>query len=176
MPIGTYNHPLLGEVTFRTRQPIWVRGDHITFIDGFDPATEVTEVTIPQLRNIPGSNRGKLGFHRKAHAQIQMVFADIERLDLMRFVRTCAGSFNARLRKPTSGALSKLPSNHSFGLAIDLNADDGSLGDSVAPVAPVFEALGFKWGKDFNDPMHFEVDEFIEDPESVSAHLAAIMR
>jgi hypothetical protein len=80
------------------------------------------------------------------------------------------------LRKPTDGSLSKLPSNHAFGIAIDLNADDGSLGKSVAPVAPVFEALGFKWGISFRDLMHFEVEEFIENPDSVSAQIAAHLK
>jgi hypothetical protein len=57
-------------------------------------------------------------------------------------------------------------------IAIDLNPDDKVLGASVAPVAPVFEALGFKWGKSLNDPMHFEIEEFIDDPDPIAAHLA----
>ena len=57
--------------------------------------------------------------------------------------------------KPTSGKLRKLTSNHAFGISINLNADDGSLGALVAPVAVVFEEMGFKSGKAFGDPMHF---------------------
>jgi hypothetical protein len=83
---------------------------------------------------------------------------------------------NFRLKKPTNGSLSKTPSNHAFGIAMDLNSDDGSLGASVAPVAPVFEAQGFKWGISFHDPMHFEVEEFIESPEAASPHLAAHLK
>ena len=128
------------------------------------------------MKGIPGSNGGKLRFHKEAHAQLLTAFADIERLNLLKHIKTCAGSLNFRLRKPISGALSKLPSNHAFGIAIDLNADDGSNGGSVAPVAPVFEALGFNWGISFNDPMHFEVEEFIEDPDSVSGPLAAHLK
>jgi hypothetical protein len=131
---------------------------------------------VPQLKGIPGSNNGKLKFHKKGHAQLLQAFDDIERLGLLKHIKTCAGSLNFRLRKPTSGVLSKLPSNHAFGIAIDLNADDGSLGGSVAPVAPVFEALGFLWGKAFNDPMHFEVEEFLDPPISSAPHLAAIMK
>jgi hypothetical protein len=108
--------------------------------------------------------------------RLLMAFADIERLDLLKHIKTCAGSVNFRLRKPINGSLSKLPSNHAFGIAIDLNADDGSNGASVAPVAPVFEALGFTWGVAFNDPMHFEVEEFIENPDSVSPHLAVAVK
>lgn len=94
---------------------------------------------------------------------------DIERLGLLKHIKTCAGSLNFRLRKPTNGALSKTPSNHAFGIAIDLNSDDGSLGESVAPVAPVFQKLWFVWGKSFADPMHFEVARFINHPRSVAS-------
>jgi hypothetical protein len=166
MPDGTFVHPLFGSVRFRTAHSTWVRGDSITFLSGFD-THDIQPVTVPQLANVPGSNRGRLSFHKRAHAQVLAVFADIERLGLLHHIKTCAGALNFRLRKPTSGALSKLPSNHAFGIAIDLNADDGSLGASVAPVAPIFEAFKFKWGKSFNDPMHFEVEGFIDHPRTI---------
>ena len=175
MPTSSFNHPLFGKVRFRTNSPVWIRGDAITFISGFD-VDDITQVFIPQLENIPGANKGKLRFHKRGHAQLIAAFDDIERLKLMKHIKTCAGSLNFRLRKPISGALSKLPSNHAFGIAIDLNSDDGSNGGSVKPVAPVFEALGFKWGIEFNDPMHFEIEEFIDEPDSVSAHLAAHLK
>ena len=170
MPRATYNHPLFGAVEFETKQPIWVRGDQISFISGFD-TSEIKDVIIPQLKKVHGSNNGKLKFHERAHNQLLMVFEDIEKLGLMKFINSCAGSLNFRLRKPVHGALSKLPSNHAVGIAIDLNADDKALGASVAPVAPVFQALGFKWGIEFDDPMHFEVEEFIPNPISVAKHL-----
>lgn len=175
MPTSSFVHPLFGTVRFRTDHPVWIRGDHISFISGFD-ISDITEVFIPQLRHIPGSNHGKLQFHERGQAQLLAAFRSIEALDLLKHVRTCAGSLNFRLRKPTSGALSKLPSNHAFGIAIDLNSDDGSNGGSVAPVAPVFEALGFRWGIEFNDPMHFEVEEFVDDPDAISPHLAAHLK
>jgi hypothetical protein len=170
MPESSFDHPLFGHVRFRTAHQAWLRGDDITFISGFDIG-DITSVSIPQLKNIPGSHGGKLMFHKRAHAQLVEVFANLERLDLMKHIKTCAGSLNFRLRRPTSGALSKLPSNHAFGIAIDLNADDGSNGASVAPVAPVFEALGFKWGISFSDPMHFEVEEFVDAPHAISTSL-----
>jgi hypothetical protein len=46
-----------------------------------------------------------------------------------------------------------------------LNEDDPGFGDSVAPVAPVFQSFGFTWGKAFNDPMHFEINRFFSAPE-----------
>ena len=88
----------------------------------------------------------------------------IQAQGLLHHVRTCAGTVNVRLRKSTGSALSKLPSNHAFGIAIDLNEEDPGFGESVAPVAPIFQALGFTWGKAFNDPMHFEVGALLTSP------------
>lgn len=172
MPESTYTHPLFGLVRFKTATPDrWVRGDRITFLAGFD-TSEIRAVTVPQLAAIPGSHAGRLQFHSRAHAQLLMVFSDLDKLGLMKHVKTCAGSLNFRLKKPLSkkpphNIISKEPSNHAFGIAIDLNADDGSNGATVAPLAPVFEALGFRWGASFNDPMHFEVVRFVDAPKSV---------
>jgi hypothetical protein len=174
MPEATFVHPLFGSVRFRTAHSTWLRGDKITFLSGFD-TSNIQPVTIPQLAHVPGSNHGTLRFHKRAHDQVLAVFADIERLGLLNHIKTCAGALNFRLRKPVSGALSKLPSNHAFGIAIDLNADDGSLGASVAPVAPVFEAFKFKWGKSFNDPMHFEVENFVDHPRSIVQDVAIVL-
>ena len=174
MPLGQYVHPLFGLVEFETKNKTkWVRGDGITFTKGFNPA-EVTTVIIPQLAGIPGAHGGKLSFHNRGHKQLLNTFADIERMGLLHHIKTCAGSLNMRLKKPTSGALSKQPSNHAFGIAIDLNSDDGSLGSSVAPVAPVFQANGFKWGISFNDPMHFEIESFIDNPKPVATQVKVV--
>ena len=173
MPESTFVHPLFGSVRFKTAHATWVRGDKITFLSGFNVA-DIEPVTVPQLAHVPSDN-GHLRFHKRARAQLLAVFADIEALGLLPTIKTCAGALNFRLRKPTSGALSKLPSNHAFGIAIDLNADDGSLGASVAPVAPIFQAFKFKWGKAFNDPMHFEVEAFVDHPRSVVQDVAVIL-
>ena len=164
MPQGNFDHTLFGHVTFRTVNAEWKRGDKIVFTSGFD-TNDVTKVLVPQLREIPGSNGGKLRFHKRAHEQLLAVFNLIEKRGQLEIITSCGGAFNPRLRKPTSGALSKWPSNHAFGTAIDLNEDDPGFGDSVAPVAPVFEAFGFLWGKSFNDPMHFEVQRFMSTEE-----------
>jgi hypothetical protein len=164
MPESSFHHPLFGLVKFRTVSPVWKRGDGIVFLSGFDVG-DVTPVFIPQLKTIPGSSEGRLRVHKRAHEQLLAVFKLIETRGQLHFVKTCAGTLNARLRKPTSGSLSKLPSNHAFGIAIDLNEGDSGFGDSVAPVAPIFQAFGFTWGKAFNDPMHFEVNRFLNHEE-----------
>lgn len=163
MPESSFAHPLFGPIRFRTASSQWIRGDAISFISGFDSA-DITPLQIPQLAGISGAHGGQLGFHRRGHAQLLAAFAAIEAQGLLHHIKTCAGTVNRRLRRPVGGGLSKLPSNHAFGIAIDLNADDGSLGGSVAPVAPVFEAHGFTWGKAFNDPMHFEVNQWMAAP------------
>lgn len=163
MPTGEYNHPLFGLVRFRTKtQNKWVRGDAITFISGFD-TSEVIEITVPQLADVQGGNGGKVRFHKRGKKQLISAFADIEKLNLLKHITQTAGAFNQRLKKPTSGALSKEPSNHSFGIAVDLNSNDGCNGCTTAPVASVFIQHGFKWGKSFNDPMHYEITKFIDN-------------
>ena len=164
MPEGGFDHTLFGHVRFRTVSPRWKLGDKIVFIGGFDQS-DVTQVFVPQLKDVPGSNRGRLPFHKRAQEQLLAVFDLIEKRGQLHFIKTCGGTFNPRLRRPTSGRLSTLPSNHAFGTAIDLNEDDPGFGASVAPVAPAFEALGFIWGKKFNDPMHFEVERFLSPAE-----------
>lgn len=166
MPEGTFDHPLFGLIKFRTANlKKWIRGDKIVFISGFDES-EISPITIPPLGNIEGAHQGRLRFHQRGHAQLLHVFEEIQGSGLLHHIKSCAGSLNQRLRKPVGGGLSKLPSNHAFGIAIDLNSDDGSLGASVAPVAPIFQAHGFTWGQSFNDPMHFEVNRFLANDET----------
>jgi Transglycosylase SLT domain/D-alanyl-D-alanine carboxypeptidase len=160
MPAGTYEHPLLGKVAFKTKSATWVRGDPITFTSGFDPSTEVEIVEIPQLKNVAGASGGRFRFHLRAHAQLRAAFEEIEKKGLLPLIVEFGGGFNPRLRKPTDGSTSKLPSNHSFGLAVDINPNDGTNGGTAAPLAPVFASHGFLWGQSFNDPMHFEVRTF----------------
>ena len=53
-------------------------------------------------------------------------------------------------------------SNHSFGLALDLNVPGnqrGTVGEMDRDVVSIFEKWGFTWGGDwrYTDPMHFEL-------------------
>ena len=57
-------------------------------------------------------------------------------------------------------------SNHSFGLALDLNTPGnqrGTVGDMDRGVVAVFKRWGFAWGGDwrFTDPMHFELSKIV---------------
>jgi len=55
-------------------------------------------------------------------------------------------------------------SNHSFGLALDLNVPGngrGTVGEMNRAVVAIFKKWGFAWGGDwrYTDPMHFELSE-----------------
>lgn len=57
-------------------------------------------------------------------------------------------------------------SNHSFGLALDLNTPGnqrGTIGEMDRGVVAIFKRWGFAWGGDWNftDPMHFELAQIV---------------
>ena len=81
------------------------------------------------------------------------------------------GMLCVRRRKPTSGAVSKKLSNHSWGTAVDFKiAGFEAPGNTkqnvpkfIAIMIPFFNAEGWLSGIAFNDSMHFEVaDETIK--------------
>jgi len=95
--------------------------------------------------------------------------------DLFNAIGT-AGMLCVRLRRPTSGAPSNLPSNHSWGIAIDITINrvaditpDGFLQRGIAELIPLFNAERWFSGAGFKgaeDDTHFEVaDETIEEWE-----------
>ncbi len=58
-------------------------------------------------------------------------------------------------------------SNHSFGLALDLNVPGngrGTVGQMDRTVVSIFKRWGFAWGGDwgYTDPMHFEMNALID--------------
>jgi hypothetical protein len=57
-------------------------------------------------------------------------------------------------------------SNHSFGLALDINVPGnqrGTVGEMHPLVVDIFKKWGFAWGGDWNytDPMHFEMNRIV---------------
>jgi hypothetical protein len=58
-------------------------------------------------------------------------------------------------------------SNHSFGLALDLNTPGnqrGTVGEMDRSVVQIFKKWGFAWGGDwhYTDPMHFEMNALVD--------------
>ncbi len=106
------------------------------------------------------------------------VFADAKAANpaLFRSIGS-AGMLVVRLRHPTSGAKSTLPSNHSWGTAIDISIDnntdikpDGMVQKGIAALIPFFNARGWFSGVGFSseDDTHFEVAD-----ETINAWRAA---
>ncbi len=167
---GAYCHPLFGALTFETVDDEWVRGGDIRFTSGFAKSM-IKPLFIPQIVGIPRSsdgavNTGNIQFHADAHAQLLTAFKQIEQQGLLSKMVSFGGArFQPRLSKPVDSAgkklLSRRPSNHSFGSAFDVNARDGKYGATARSFAAIFEANGFEWGEAFNDPMHFQVKNFL---------------
>ncbi|WP_312385148.1 M15 family metallopeptidase [Atlantibacter subterraneus] len=157
----SYNHPLFGYVTYETAHTPAIFGDDITFTSGFN-TDDLSMIHIPQLAGITNFV-STIYFHNKAHNQLLSAFMEIENEGLLHHITNFNSVFNMRLRRPTNGKFSTLPSNHSFGIAIDINQGDGQNGISSAPLAPIFLKYGFGWGNNFTspDPMHYEVNQFL---------------
>lgn len=97
---------------------------------------------------------------------VQAVLAKVKaaRPDLIAQLGT-EGMICVRHKKPTNGAASDDPSNHSWGTAVDFKFGDGDAPGNthgkvprwVAILVPFFNEAGWFSGISFNDTMHFEV-------------------
>lgn len=112
----------------------------------------------------------KLQLHVKAKAPFERVMASLVTAGLTSGLLTCAGSYVTRHKgwNPARGL-----SPHSWGIAIDVNAEWNGYGQTPAALGahgscrqfvPYFEAEGFAWGGYFSSPfedgMHFELARF----------------
>jgi hypothetical protein len=141
----------------------------------------IVEIEIPQLRFATGFS-GTLTCHKLAAPHVKALFARWEQLDLLHLVRDFDGTVNPRYKRGQSpsdaghGVKQSIDvdelSNHSFGAAMDVNADDNSFNrrpalcpmrGCVRELVPSANALGFFWGGHFSSPkdgMHFEFADF----------------
>lgn len=113
----------------------------------------VTE-TVPLL--------GTLTCNKYMMPQLKAALAEIQSLKLGDEVYQTAGCYYPRFIQGTTTL-----SNHSFGLAIDINSLEnqrGTVGQMHPTVVAVFKKWGFAWGGDwsYTDPMHFELREIVE--------------
>jgi D-alanyl-D-alanine carboxypeptidase/Putative peptidoglycan binding domain len=143
--------------------------------------SNIIDVAIPQLSFASGAS-GAVTCHKIVAPHIQKLFARWAALDLLHLVRAYDGSFSPRYKRGQSPSDSghdversedvDTLSNHAFGSAFDINADDnpfktrpalcptrGSVRELVIPA----NELGFYWGGHFSAPkdgMHFEFAAF----------------
>lgn len=96
--------------------------------------------------------------HRLLVPVFQAVFSDILSADLSEKATHYSGIYEQR---PIRG-FPKFVSTHSWGIAIDLNAEENALGGTShqsPEVIAIFKQHGFAWGGEFksrHDPMHFQ--------------------
>ncbi len=163
---------MFGLITFTVDK--WEYGAPIlNFTSGFD-LNDVTNLVVPELIGKPGSEDGVVQFHKRFHGQALQAFRDLGTLNLIKYIHQVDAPLFPRLKKLASGTVSHEPSNHSFGIAIDLNEDElplntndtGLIPGTVRPLAPTFIALGFRWLQNSGDPMHFEIATPIDHPSS----------
>jgi hypothetical protein len=161
--------------------------DEIVVLGSCDGATDdwrrtnIVDIEIPQLRFAAGFT-STVTCHKLVAPQLKKLFARWEELDLLHLVRDFDGTFSPRYKRGRSpsdaghGVKRSADvdglSNHAFGSAMDVNAEDNSFGKQPALcpmrgcvrelVAPASE-IGFFWGGYFSSPkdgMHFEFANF----------------
>jgi hypothetical protein len=124
-----------------------------------------------------GANRVKLPVRREIAPLVQRLVADLERQHGPFHVGQCWGFANRAIRGTS------IPSNHSWGLAIDLDAPSNpmttnpsarhTIGSYASGVAAKY---GFRWGGDYvgrKDYMHFE---FMGTPTSAAVLAHRVVR
>lgn len=162
---------IFGEFRWKPN-PATVPGQEITILGGWE-AENIVKVFIPQLKGVPlyelggPPATGYVRFHKRAAPQLQALWAAWEAADLLRYVLTYDGAFNARYIRGSKVSLS----NHAYGTAFDINAEWNGLGrepaygkGSVRPLVRIAESYGFYWGGNFSgraDGMHFEANRII---------------
>jgi D-alanyl-D-alanine carboxypeptidase len=129
-----------------------------------DPAFEnrnIVTFTLPFLLYYEGKKISQARCHRLIVENFQKAFEDIKAAGLDEIVKNFSGIYAKRaIRGFASHA-----STHSWGVAIDLDAEEYPLGDSKRfpdPVVSAFHNAGFFYGGDFisrKDPMHFQFCE-----------------
>lgn len=108
------------------------------------------------------------GVHEDIHELVTLLLEETERRGYRLHTGWCWG-FACRPIKNPDGSSSSTPSNHSWGLAIDINAPtnpntSGPLVTNMPPWMPkLWNDFCFRWGGDYRkyggstvDPMHYE--------------------
>lgn len=140
--VGTFNYTVLGGGRIAP-DPAWV-------------ASHIATATVPIL--------GRVTCNRAIFPQLTAALREIVERGLADKIHPneYAGCYYPRFIAGST----KL-SNHSFGLALDLNVPGnlrGTVGQMDRTVVSIFKKWGFAWGGDwsYTDPMHFEMNALID--------------
>ena len=95
------------------------------------------------------------GVHRKIAPLMELLLTESISRNYVRPVDGWCWGYARRPIKNPDGSLSNTPSNHSWGLAIDINAPVNCFGCSSHTIPATMGALwtsyGFRWGGDYYD-------------------------
>ncbi len=151
---------------------------------GPDVERQLVPVVPPFQMYYDGKLVKQIRFHRKAAPALKAALQEIwdhygrdqSRIDALG-ISKYAGAYNPR---KVRGSATKW-SNHAYGAAIDLNAEENGFGKGKGsipqPVIDAFKRQGARWGGDYmgrTDPMHFEFCDstgypgpvaFVDEPE-----------
>jgi hypothetical protein len=104
---------------------------------------------------------GSVTCHRDLFPQLRAALLEVQQRGLAGAIHPdeYAGCYYPRFIAGTTTL-----SNHSFGLALDLNVPGnqrGTVGQIDRDVVAIFKTWGFAWGGDwkYTDPMHFELSQ-----------------
>jgi D-alanyl-D-alanine carboxypeptidase len=139
--VGTFNYSVLGGGRIAP-DPAWV-------------AAHITTEPVPIL--------GDVTCNRLIFPQLKAALQDVIEQGLTDKIHPSeyAGCYYPRFIAGTNSL-----SNHSFGLALDLNVPGnqrGTVGEMDRGVVAIFKKWGFAWGGDwhYTDPMHFEMNALV---------------
>lgn len=133
---------------------------------GPDIDRQLVDVVPPFQMYYDGQPIKRIRFHRKAASALAAALKEIwehyghdqKKIDALG-ISKFAGAYNPR---KVRGSATKW-SNHAYGAAIDLNAEENGFGKGHGsipqPVIDAFKRQGARWGGDYHgrtDPMHFE--------------------
>jgi hypothetical protein len=140
--VGTFNYTLLGGGRIAP-DPAWV-------------SANIATEAVPIL--------GSVTCHEALFPQLRAALEEVVMSGLASEIHAgeYAGCYHPRFIANTTTL-----SNHSFGLALDLNVPGnqrGTVGEMNREVVAIFEKWGFAWGGHwgYTDPMHFELAQIVE--------------
>jgi hypothetical protein len=140
--VGTFNYTVLGGGRVAP-DPAWVR-------------SHITTQQVPILGNVT--------CNRLIFPQLTAALTEVQQRGLADKIHPSeyAGCYYPRFIAGTTSL-----SNHSFGLALDLNTPGnqrGTVGEMDRSVVQIFKKWGFAWGGDwhYTDPMHFEMNALVK--------------
>lgn len=121
-------------------------------------ATYIKAFTLPFALPFGTTKVTRMQCHVLMEPIFSKVFLDIEASGLVDSIKSYGGCYNYRRKRKSNGF-----STHSWGIAVDLNAETnamGTKGDISPKLVQIFQDNGFKWGGDWTgkgcDPMHFQ--------------------